>query len=233
MHDDLASLARAGLTFNAPLSEARARALARDLGPAPGRHVVDLACGRAELLLRVVETHAAVTGTGVDTDPIALARGRREVARRGLHHRVELVDGDARSFRDRGDLVLCVGAEHVWGGAEAALDALPSYLDPGGLLLLGAGFWERDPAPEVQAAFGDLPGWDGLGETARKAGFDVVAAERSSQAEWDAFEAAWRSGLEASGDAEARAFAARREREYREGYRGVLGFAWLVLARRP
>jgi cyclopropane fatty-acyl-phospholipid synthase-like methyltransferase len=233
MKDDLTSLARAGLTFNAPLSDERARVLVHDLGPAPGRHVLDLACGSAELLLRIVAAHPAVTGTGVDTDRAALDRGRQEVARRGLHHRVELVEGDARSFRDRGDLVLCVGAEHVWGGAVPALGALSSHLDPGGLLLFGAGFWEREPAPEVRAVFGDLPRWENLLAAAREAGFDVVAAERSTRAEWDAFEAAWRSGLEASDDEEARAFAARRKREYREGYRGVLGFAWLVLVRRP
>ena len=52
----------------------------------------------------------------------------------------------------------------------------------------------------------------------------------STLAEWDAFEAGWRAGLEASGDAEAVAFAAQRRREYEDGYRGAIGFSWLVLA---
>jgi len=52
----------------------------------------------------------------------------------------------------------------------------------------------------------------------------------SDPAEWDAFEVGWRSGLERSSDPEAVAFAAERRREYEEGYRDAIGFAWLVLA---
>ena len=48
--------------------------------------------------------------------------------------------------------------------------------------------------------------------------------------EWDDFESRWRQGLELSDDDDARTHAAERRSEYLEGYRGVLGFAWLVLA---
>ena len=54
--------------------------------------------------------------------------------------------------------------------------------------------------------------------------------EVSTLAEWDAFEAGWRAGLEAATDPEAVAFAERRRREYEDGYRGAIGFSWLVLA---
>jgi hypothetical protein len=63
-------------------------------------------------------------------------------------------------------------------------------------------------------------------------GFVVVEAERSSLDEWDVFEARWRSGLERSEDPDARLLAVDREREYRDAYRGTLGFAWLLLASR-
>ena len=35
--------------------------------------------------------------------------------------------------------------------------------------------------------------------------------------------------MEATGDADATAFCEGRRREYLSGYRGILGFAWLVL----
>ena len=51
----------------------------------------------------------------------------------------------------------------------------------------------------------------------------------STLAEWDAFETAWRAGLERSGLPEAVAFAAQRRHEYEAGYREAIGFSWLVL----
>lgn len=232
MRPDLRALAHAGLTFNAPLSEARADLLAKRLPIAPGRHVLDLACGWAELLLRIVAAHAATTGTGVDLDRAALDRGRGEVYRRGLHERVELVEGDARTFEDRGDLVVCVGAAHIWGGATGALRALRFHLEPGGLLLFADGFWERPPGAEARRLHGELPVWEGLLAVCESAGFVVVDAERSSLEEWDVFEGRWRNGLERDEDPDARLLAIDREREYRDAYRGTLGFAWLVLASR-
>ena len=62
-----------------------------------------------------------------------------------------------------------------------------------------------------------------------------IAYERdevSDLAEWDAFEAGWRSRLEVATDPEAVAFAARRRSEYEDGYRDAIGFSWLVLAPR-
>jgi len=54
--------------------------------------------------------------------------------------------------------------------------------------------------------------------------------EVSTLAEWDAVETGWRSGLEMSGYPEAVTFAQKRRREYEDGYRGAIGFSWLVLA---
>lgn len=229
--DDLRRLAHSRLTFNAPLSEERAAALVGALALAPGRHALDLACGWGELLLRVVGAHPAATGTGVDLDRGALDRARAAASARDLQERVEFVEDDATAFEDRGDLVMCVGASHVWGGATPALRALRERVERGGTVLFADGFWERAPGAEARRLFGDLPVFEGLLSVVRAAGFSVEAADRSTLEEWDAFEAAWRSGLEAVDDPDARLLAVTRECEYRDGYRGILGFAWLVLAR--
>jgi SAM-dependent methyltransferase len=228
--DDLRRLARHSLVFNAPLSEERAADLVERLALAPGGHVLDLGCGRAELLLRIVAGHPGTTGTGVDTDRAALDRARARAAALRLLDRVDLVEADATAFGDRGDVVLCVGASHAWGGTDAALAALAGCLQPGGLLLHGEGFWAAEPGDEARALFGDLPaGLEGLTAAAGRAGLRIVHADASSAAEWDAFESAWRDGLLRSGRQEAVAFARERRREYEQVYRGVLGFGWLVL----
>jgi cyclopropane fatty-acyl-phospholipid synthase-like methyltransferase len=230
--DELRHLAHAHLTFPAPLSEERAAALVRALPLAPGRHALDLGCGWGELLLRVVAAHPAATGTGVDQDRRALDRARRAAAERALYDRVEFVEADVTTFDDRGDLVLCVGAAHAWGGATAALRELRQKVEPGGAVLFADGFWQRPAGADVRRLFGELPVLDGLLHVARSAGFVVEQAEPSTLQEWDHFEERWRSGLEQAEGPAARLAALERERDYREAYRGVLGFAWLVLSAR-
>jgi len=48
-------------------------------------------------------------------------------------------------------------------------------------------------------------------------------------AEWDDFESDWRAGIERLGTPAARAFADQRRDGYLSGYRGVVGFGWLIL----
>lgn len=230
MRDDFRRLAHAGLTFNAPLSLERADALVAALPISPGHHVLDLGCGWGELLLRILTAHPATTGTGVDTTREALDRGVRLAAERGLHERVEFVEAPAETFVDLADVVVCVASSHAFGGAGAALDWLRQSVTPGGRVLYGDGFWASEPSPTAVESIGKLSRHDELRELARVAGFRIEGDEVSSRAEWDAFEAGWRLGLEQSGDPEAVTFAAQRRREYEDGYRDAIGFAWLVLA---
>jgi len=62
-------------------------------------------------------------------------------------------------------------------------------------------------------ALTDLPG---LVAGAEAAGLRVVSVDAATQDEWDEFNALARTG--------------ERDDAYRDGYRGVLGFAYLVLA---
>jgi cyclopropane fatty-acyl-phospholipid synthase-like methyltransferase len=230
VRDDFRKLAQAGLTFNAPLSEERAGALVAALPISPGHHVLDLGCGSGELLLRILAAHPATTGTGVDLDREALDRGVRAAAERSLQGRVELVEADVAAFVDHADIVVCVAASHAFGGPRDALASLRDCVTPGGRVLYGDGFWAAPPSRAALEALGELPGLDALRDAAHEAGFRIERDEVSSLGEWDAFEMTWCAGLEASGLPEAVAFARERRREYEDGYRGAVGFSWLVLA---
>lgn len=230
VRDDFRRLAHAGLIFNAPLSEERAAALIAALPISPGHHVLDLGCGWGELLLRILASHPATTGTGVDIEKDALDRGVLTAARRGLQGRVEFVEAPAETFVDLADVVVCVAASHAFGGHANAFRWLRECVAPGGRVLFGDGYWALGPSASALAAIGELPQLEEIHEAALSSRFRVEHATSSTQAEWDTFEAAWRSGLEASSDPEAVAFAAERKREYEEGYRAAIGFAWVVLA---
>ena len=73
---EIGRIARGGLTFNAPLSDARAAELLRSVRPFGHGLVADLGCGWAELLIRALEAEETATGVGVDSDADAIGRGR-------------------------------------------------------------------------------------------------------------------------------------------------------------
>src|SRR5690242_19999706 len=86
--DDLTLARRARMRWNTPLSIAHAELVLDRLQLEPGQTIVDLGCGWGELLMRAVERTAGAQGIGVDTDPVALDRGRAAARQRGLEERV-------------------------------------------------------------------------------------------------------------------------------------------------
>lgn len=232
------------MRWNTPLSEEHAALLIRRMAVDSAESVLDLGCGWGELLTRVVAagTGSGCTGVGVDTDARLLERGRTLARDRGLGERVTFVDANAREWATPAERVLCVGASHAWGGTAAALAGLASLTPPGGRLLFGCGCWEGEPTPRAMEIFGDevLPLADVV-RHARDGGWRVLHLTTADQREWDEFESTWRLGRESWLLAEpalsvAAAAALRRELddrllEYITGYRGVLAFCYLILAR--
>ena len=52
----------------------------------PGERALDVGCGKAEVLLRLIERYG-VKGVGVDTNPAFLEQARTGLARRAPHGR--------------------------------------------------------------------------------------------------------------------------------------------------
>jgi SAM-dependent methyltransferase len=223
----LIELAHSELVFNAPLSSARADDLVRRLDVGPSSAVLDVGCGDGEMLLRLCAQGGH--GVGVDVSAGAVARAAQQATGRGVADRVRFVTADARTWTQDADVVCCVGAAHVWGGAAGTLAALRSLTRPGGRLLFGDGFWEQEPSDPARQIFGDLLDLPALVEAAVGAGWRPLFVGTSVLDEFDAWESDWRAGLERSGHPQALALADQRRDEYLRVYRGVLGFAWLVL----
>jgi cyclopropane fatty-acyl-phospholipid synthase-like methyltransferase len=231
----------AGMLWNTPLSEEHAARLLERLEIGRRHSVLDLGCGWGELLLRAVaDRDRSGTAVGVDIDADLLQRGRAAAAARGLDRRVTFIQAGAEEWREPADRVLCIGAAHAWGGARRALPALARLVRPGGRVLFGDGIWERPPTAPARELFGDdvLPEPE-LHRLIVSAGWRVLSRSRAELGEWDEFEDAWRAGREEwrlahAGDSRAAAVAAElaeRLTEYVDVYRGVLGFAYLVLTR--
>ncbi|WP_026116886.1 SAM-dependent methyltransferase [Nocardiopsis valliformis] len=238
------------LDFNGPLSDERAVRLIRSLGPLEGRHVVDVGCGWAELLLRTLATEPGATGFGIDRGEANIRHGQDNAKERGLADRVELVVGDAGEWKgEPADVVFNVGSAHVWGGDPVvhtanALEALADLTKPGGRALFGECFWKRPPTDAEMAAMEVVPrdqyrSLPELVDFALSHGFRLYAVEEVTVDEWDVMEngnaKGWEDWLlenpDDPGADEIRARADGHRRFRLHGAREIMGFAYLTLIR--
>jgi len=133
-----------------------------------------------------------------------------------------------------------VGGEPA-GHTANALRAGRELLRPGGRLLLGEGFWEREPT-STQLATMSIPlkqyrSLPDLVDLALDHGYRLLALSQASLDEWDEFESrhalGWERWLLANIDSphadEIRARADAHRSAWLHGWRGVLGFAYLTL----
>ncbi len=161
----------------------------------PGGRLLDIACGKAEFLIRSVERYGCAA-TGVDISQYALADARRFVAERIPDAQVELIetdgsiyDGPYASF----DAVSCLGASWIWQGHKGTLRALARWARPGGYVLVGEPYWLRDPEADYLQA-DDLKRED-FGthfenvQTGAALGLTPVYTAVSSLDDWDHYEA--------------------------------------------
>ncbi|MER6100257.1 class I SAM-dependent methyltransferase [Streptomyces sp. NPDC001728] len=237
------------LTFHGPLSEARAARLIERLAATGPADVLDIGCGWGELLLRVLDAAPTAKGIGIDINAEDLARGRKLAEARGLADRVEFVEESALGT-ERGpvDAILCLGSSQALCDPEvhdpaAALRELRRLVRLGGRVVLGEGFWEHAPTEAELAGMwpgahsGDHLSLGALVDLAIEAGFRPAWIETASQDEWEEFESGYRYDTEvwlaAHPDhplaAETRERVDRQRSTWVNGYRGVLGIAYLTL----
>ncbi|WP_404383946.1 methyltransferase domain-containing protein [Knoellia locipacati] len=225
------------LTFIAPLSEARADALAHRLAARSPGTLLDVGCGWGELLLRVGARAPEATGLGVDTEERHLERARARARELGVDSRVTFANRPGDELTEPADVVICIGSSQAFGESAAdALTALRPLVRPGGCLVLGEGTWEVRGPVEVDRVWDDvvnLPSIAGLADLAVDAGYRPLWVETASQDELFAFESGYLADLEEwlmrHDDAEVRARADEHRSRWLHGYRNAFGFAFLTL----
>lgn len=234
-----------GLDHCNPISAAKIEQIIDLLDLPPGGRAADVGCGKAELLIRLIE-RCGIRAIGVDRSPRMIAEARCRATARLAPGCLELHEMDAATFKPEPgsfDFAACLGATEIHGGLASSLRTLGAWVRPGGFVLVGEGFWQRGPAPELLAALHAKPGdyLDHSGNVAAgvAAGLTPMYATVGSQDDWDRYE--WLLGrqvelyaLENPADPDVPALLARR-RAWRDLYlkwgRDTLGFG-LYLFRR-
>jgi len=225
-----------------PVSPAVLADMLDGLALGPGDRVLDVGCGRAGALIGLLARSGA-TGIGVDANARAIAQARADAARRlpGDTLTLRAEPFDAGAFEPGAfAAILCVGASHAAGGFTRALQTFAALLAPGGRLLLGEGYWRRDPDADYLAWIGadrdEMLTWDATRAAIGAAGFEMTGAHTTTDDEWDAYENGYRDRVLAHAAAhpdEAGAQAmATHVRRWHEGYRRwgwtTMGFALIA-----
>jgi cyclopropane fatty-acyl-phospholipid synthase-like methyltransferase len=241
----LSAITHGDLAFHDPLDPAVVDEVLAFASLGPGDRALDLGCGPGELLVRLAE-RTGCGGLGVDLATAQIEEARRRAAARAPRAGLEFRAADASGVDGEFALTACVGSSHALGGLDAALARMAQLTLPGGHVLLGDGFWAREPTDHYLEALGgasrdELPDYAGLLRAGDRHGLRAVHVRVASEADWDRYE--WtliangeRFLAEHSDAPEAEDLRAwvdtHRDRVTAPGGRGTMGFA-LVLLRRP
>ncbi|MFG2827555.1 SAM-dependent methyltransferase [Streptomyces sp. NPDC048434] len=237
--EQISALAHADHPIKSPLDDDSVRRLLERGLPRGNERVLDLGCGGGEWLLRALAMHPQVHAEGVDISEEALAQARQAAARLDVQDRLVLHHQETASFSAPRpfDLVLSVGAAHAFGGLLPTLAAARKHLAPGGHVLIGDGFWDREPAPEAVEMLGDFADLATTMDRVTADGWTPVHGHVSTRSELDDYEwscwgslASWALDHPADPDSsQLLETAATRRSEWLRVYRDTWGFVCLVL----
>jgi SAM-dependent methyltransferase len=226
-------------------SEALDELLALAAIPA-GARVLDIGCGKAELLIRLTRLGAR-EAVGVELSPYTAREARERVRALAPEAAITILEQDGATFAAEPgsfDVTACAGASWIFEGHRGTLRALARWTRPGGLVLVAEPFWRIPPAPEYLASqelradeFGSHASNVADGEAE---GLIPLFARAAEATEWDRYEGMqWHAAEEWARENPSdpdRAEILRKVRENRDAYlrwgREALGDG-LYLFRKP
>ncbi|MER6917270.1 class I SAM-dependent methyltransferase [Streptomyces sp. NPDC000594] len=239
--DLLSYRAHADHPIASPLDDDSVRRLLTRSVHRPDARVLDLGCGTGQWLLRTLTAHPGTRAEGVDLSAPALRRAGELAEAAGVADRLVLHHGNASELpaAHAFDLVLSVGATHAFGGLLPTLAAAREHLAPGGRILVGDGFWEREPGPEAVRTLGDFTDLATTVDRVVADGWTPVYGHVSTRQELDDYEWCWTGTLagwaldhpDDPDAAEALATATAHRTGWLREYRDSFGFLCLVLRR--
>lgn len=179
-----------------PFSSEKLNLLAEICQPNQNTRMLDLACGKGELLTQWAKTYS-IHGIGIDISEVFLEAAKKRASEQNVVEQIEFILSDAAKYqaeKQAFDIVSCIGASWIGDGLIGTLELmLPALKPQNGFLLMGEPFWHETPPKEAYAALdveadtfttleGTLERFDSLGLSL----VEMVLANKDG---WDRYEA--------------------------------------------
>lgn len=218
--------------FNAPMSQHRAEYLIEALGILPQQIVVDFGCGDGAFLQQLA-SQVAITGVGIDKDTNLIQKATSGWTQMDHESTLNFIATDVNTHiadMDPVDVIICIGAEYIFGGYANMLSVIKPLLKPNGKLLVGTIYWKQAPPADYLSLLGDEDPYFDLLTTvdmAYQASYLPLDIGRANDDEWDRFESF--TARKRYQDVAARNSTWRWQHGYLKWGMNTMGFCFLVL----
>lgn len=194
------------MKYNSPVSNAKVDRMIDIVGLTPASRAIDVGCGQGDFLFRLHQS-SGTQCLGVDVEPSSINDANMQLSKEGRGDHLEFVCSDINELPvepNSYDLAVCMGASHAFADGSAAyaeaLIGLRKLVKPNGMILIGEGYWKRQPDQEYLDFLGDPVGvYNSLEENitaAERIGLTPIFASQSTLDEWDDFEWGYRRKFE-------------------------------------
>lgn len=227
-----------------PISDDKLMLLGYLCGLQAGVHILDLACGKGEMLCRWAQTFG-ITGVGVDTNPSYLEAAYQRAVELGVVENVQFVRADGSDYIKselQFDVVSCLGASWIGGGLVGILELMkPRLTNQNSLIIVGESYWidlpPLDAYEELGVSTDEFAPLEGTLDRFEVCGLELIEMVLADTDTWDRYAAAqWMSVSnwlrENPHDADAAALAewiAQDKRAYMRYSRRYFGWGMFVL----
>ena len=134
-----------------PTSVAKLEELIGLMSLEPGSAVLEIACGKSEMLVRMAEAYD-IRGVGVDLSPYFMKDAKELKRQRVPGSNLEFINVNGAEYHRENtknfDLSMCIGASWIYDGHRGTLRAMKCMTRPGGIVMVGEPFFTEEPSEE-------------------------------------------------------------------------------------
>lgn len=178
-----------------PMNKDRLEGLFSLLDLKPSTTILDIACGKGELLIRLAELYN-ISGTGVDISPYCIKDCENKKNVRIPDSDIKFLQMDGAKYvpenNELFDLTMCIGASWIYNGFKGTINALKKMTKPGGMIIAGEPYWLEEPDNKYLKMSGikkdEFNSHYKNVDVGEKVGLTCIYTLASSHDDWDHYE---------------------------------------------